>query len=249
MPPKSKDANRPALAESKGVVVVLDLLGTKGRWQADNPADLIRRLRGFQDRVGKEYGSEMLYRTKLKESGEGWGRISWRSRVLSDTVVVTGSCTRNPDRFIFNEVSEHLLGTFNDAVQSGFLPRGAVSWGTFYQDADALVGPAVDEAALWADEADWAGFILTPGASTWADEVLLDDGNGAPIELRKWEVPLRSGRTFRTWTVWWPKSGDRSGVDDLFCRSPVDVDVARKRENTLAYYDQTVIAQFKAGRA
>jgi len=91
------------------------------------------------------------------------------------------------------------------ALESGILFRGAFSIGSYIEDArtNTVMGEAVSDAASWYDKAAWMGLSSTPRTNTvlefhYADR--LDDSRF----IHKYDVPLKSGKTFGLYAISWP---------------------------------------------
>jgi hypothetical protein len=230
-----------------GIVAILDALGTRGRWQSDEPSDLVKRMTEVYSYAVSEFMEDAFYKGYLENVSKTLVAVKWDARFLSDSLLVTGDYV-GPLDSLFNQLANHLIGIFDFAVAEGFLLRGAFALGTFYQAGGIIVGPAVDEAAWWAEEGDWAGVIATPTASSALDSVERPNPAALIGEFARWEAPLKDRRPIKTWALWWPRTGKRKRIEELLLRPPVLEDVGRKRLNTLAFYDE-MTSRFKVGVA
>lgn len=136
------------------------------------------------------------------------------------------------------------------ALSEGLFFRGVFSIGDHYRNADdgVILGPAIDDAAAWFEQADWIGIHATPHTSLRLEQW----GWGAKIKnflVIDYDIPMKTGK-MRLKAVNWPKC---YLIDDL---SPIDKNqdprkhvleqltsraiprgVESKHYNTLEYFD------------
>lgn len=149
-----------------GVVAVLDALGVAVKTIAQSQAffedldsilsEVERTTRPKNDNYENEDDYEFAYRT------------------FGDTIIFTWSCQRKLEENEKNQqlkvmqiipiVGQYLSRFFCVALTKQILYRGSISFGEFLISVDnnALIGPAIADAAHWYEKADWAGIIATP---------------------------------------------------------------------------------------
>lgn len=226
---------------NNGAVVILDALGTKGIWLRETPEKAVKTLGGigkaFSEGVGQlQSAPGDLYGRAARLNHINKQSIEWKCRTVSDTVVATVRTDGNLGTLLLYVALElaPLVGIGFEAMHPY---RGAVSVGDFYEYSTALIGPAVDEAAEWHDQADWAGVILTPSASSALVK------RGLKLKLQKGPAFLRTaiplkGGPIDGFALNWPLDCvSRNAVEVAFSKGSSSIDVARKRANTLAFFD------------
>jgi hypothetical protein len=195
-------------------------------------------MRELYNFASSEFKEDHLYKEGLKAYVPALLPAEWDVHFLSDSIVITGTYGRKPDQSVFNQLANHQIVVYLKALDLGFLLRGAISFGDFYQDKEIVIGPAIDDAARWADLAEWAGVVLTPSAADLAITVFHPSEIDAALEFARWEVPLKTGGSLHTFALWWPRQHQRSRLIELFDAAPNSVDVALKRQNTLEFHDE-----------
>ncbi len=145
------------IQERKGFIAFVDALGTKGIWTRKDPKTVIQ---DWVDLV-----------THFEEEARGSHVQAW---AFSDTIIATlESDDLDSSKAPIPVIVELLAKLFTDALESGFLLRGAISRGLFYRERPMIIGPAVDDAAEWYEAAEWMGIMLTPQTSFFVDKLLL----------------------------------------------------------------------------
>jgi hypothetical protein len=232
-----------------GLVVILDALGTRGRWSREKPADAAVKIHE-QMRLGKKLppsvtfnpdGAEFELSEDEEPDGDRPESLRWnlRSFYLSDTLVLTVRLSALNEELI-DLFGAYLARMYARALQGGVLFRGAISTGEWASKGSVLVGPCVDEAAEWYEKADWAGVMLSPSAWGAFDHASKREGF-IPASLCRYDIPLHGGRAFRGgWALKWPSyfKGTRFDVEQLLLKAPVHEDVAFKAINTLRFFDE-----------
>jgi hypothetical protein len=226
------------LTPKTGFVCVLDLLGSKERWGREAPESVVARMRELYNVAIEEYKTDSFYRSNVHTLVSGFIAADWEVHFLSDTMLITGSYSGTDPQSYVNQLANHQIIVFFNALKLGFLPRGAISYGEYYQEREIVVGPAINEAARWAEVAEWAGVLLTPSAAEYVENAFKPSEVRAGLEFAPWNVPLKTGAVFGTYALWWPRDEQRNRLVELFDVGPKTVDVALKRQNTLAFYDE-----------
>jgi hypothetical protein len=115
-----------------------------------------------------------------------------------------------------------------------FALRGSIAWGDFIMRPECMVGPAVDEAADCAEQAE--------AAVVWCAPSALHVLEGMPTRavhplFVRWPVPLKGGRAYETFAVSpLTRNHDKatrdafwSALEPSFDRSRLDVEIKRQR--------------------
>jgi hypothetical protein len=132
--------------------------------------------------------------------------------------------------------------------------RGCVTFGAFEIEGPFLLGPAIDEAATYYEQANGAFVWLTPNAKAALERSEHRRGQGL-IPIACYPVPLKGGSTFATWVVSPFQGGDtcdkrRDTSDRLLAtfdkdpRRPLDVQI--KLQHTQAFLDDVMQRQDRA---
>ncbi len=194
-----------------GAVAVIDALGFRGIWNRVQPTALVARLQAIRNHVS-------MWCDEHNAAVEG-GRTRFIAQVLSDTVVV-GAAVANERmqaidadavkytliHFASDEVGELVRAALEEEPYLAF--RGCLAVGELWLSPNEKVGetvvalgPAIDEAVQWHEEADAAVVWLTPTASSIAE----CRPKAAPqlwsSTWFEWEVPLRHGGKLTTMVV------------------------------------------------
>ena len=221
-----------------GAVAFLDILGFKGIWATKSEQDILDLLLPVPQVATARY----------KEPGETWPSSQPPEvTILSDTIVVTVESENASGLLllcnIICEIYTHLL-------HKRMFARGAITWGQFTQSGSVFLGPAIDDAAAWHEQADWIGVIATPKASYYIDRLgnrQFKSGDTSIDPFFKYDVPLKNGGTINLNAFNWPgflqvgyKDKPESGIEKTLVgcfseQAPFGADVHRKYENTLKF--------------
>lgn len=225
-------------SRKRGVVAIFDLLGVRARWREEggDPLRLASEIRDFARLVAEAFKEDSLYKGEITLMDPEYVAIDWSTWALSDTVLLTGMYDLEPDSRMMNQIGNHLVETFYTAIDRGFLLRGALSIGTYFQADQVVVGPAIDDVAYWYERAEWAGIMATPTMSELMErpEIRSD----AELLFAKWNVSMKTGPPIETWALWWPRERQRASIDRIFTRAPMDESTARKRTETIRFYNE-----------
>lgn len=248
----------PALIRRRGVIAMLDALGTKGAWARGNPQEFVQR---WQHLLG-------LFRSwaSLAETDEQYREVCRECRVFafSDTVIVTlESAQHDPGTSNYREelklLCSTILPTFVQAFLDGIFFRGVIAAGEFYQTNDGVdgperdrdiltIGPVIDEAAEWHNRSDWIGISLVPSASFHVDRQHMLGSDFSKLLVRH-QVPHKTAGALNTWALNWPKqvielsdrsAEVRSAVMDVFSRHPIPPEALSKYVHTLSFLDHAI---------
>ena len=205
-----------------GVVTFLDVLGWKGVYaRLENPLDALGRLVGLLEDRAQEWsrgmGSEPAAPTKVMS--------------VSDTLVLY---TPAFDHEAMASLSLHARLAdlaMSAGLERGIPVRGATAFGRATVSQTAFVGPAIDEAAAWHEQADWFGVFMTPSALFVCDGV-------CPGGWVYYPPPLKAGH-LPSYSVHWKIDATtlRRGFRTM---APITSVLAPKFINTLQFVNQLV---------
>jgi hypothetical protein len=236
--------------ERSGFVALFDALGTRGAWKSRPMAEIITERDEFETlaQASASAQGQQLYKEIIPNAtGLPAPDFGFRLESFSDSFILTFWSTE-PPRQMINHLANELIGMYDFGIVKRLLFRGAISYGAFCQGTRSLVGPAVDEAYAWSGLARWAGILCTPTAR----KVITDAAPGGKKDLQGefawWPVPLAGGSAVDTWALWWPRTGKRKSLVELFLDPPVSTEVENKMANTLKFYDWAT-EQFAVGVA
>ena len=223
--------------EKYGAMVLLDSLGTKGILATATPASIINDWKAvvqlFDDAAAQAVTVEDCAGCEVA--------------TFSDTIMVTmhGPHLEPLIALMGSLIFEPLYA----ALLRGIYLRGAMSVGRFYQAATKIIGPAIDEAAEWDEQADWIGVAATPTLQRFLEL----------MRYQRWDVsryfvaasiPWKSG-TQPGWALAWPtlaledEPHAKRDVLQSFAHKGgrVGVAAASKYRNTLKFFDDVIAPQ------
>ncbi len=178
---------------SKGIVALLDYLGTKGILATRPARSVVRDWLELVDNIAAQ----------VDQLAKG---LDAHVISLSDTIVVTLAGAEAKE--LLKVMTDCLAGPFFEAFSKGIFLRGAMSYGWFYQEDTRIIGPAIDEAAAWYEVTDWLGLSATPSVEQYL-RILQAQGEELPEFLGEWLVPLADGshKSSRDgWGFLWPQA-------------------------------------------
>jgi hypothetical protein len=226
------------IVKQRGAVVILDALGMKGIWQRGSAKRVVHRMYHVSDITKKHIDEPRIIHHDIEgltphELSRAHSRIQFNVQTISDTVIITAYSQLRPGQLL-RHLAADLYGIYRVALSHGVVYRGAVSFGDFYRQGGALVGPAVDEAAEWHTLPDCAGVVLSPTAGAIVDRYTRARGAKEPFGFVRLPVPLKGGSKAECWTLDWYRCWlPLTKLEESFLRSPVSPEVAVKLENTL----------------
>lgn len=217
-----------------GAVALIDALGFRGIWGRHNGDDVLTALRNtkdwFEDRIKQQF------------SPQPW--MQCEVAFLSDTIAVSMALeesTANREALSVVYLADVISWVLDRVLRSNvpLAYRGAIAVGSYDVSPHFLIGRAIDEAASAHELAQGAFIWLTPGARDHVAHWLKDQPHNT--HLIKFNVPLKGGDTFDTYTVS-PLEQARDEADAgvqtrtlLSTFSSSTVDVAVKRQNTVKH--------------
>ena len=216
-----------------GAVALIDALGFRGIWRRYDPNAVLTELKAAKNQI--EAHVHMNAQTYMDQ----------QVAFLSDTIAISTLVRETENHrlawavlYLGDVIAKVLDMRLRSNMPLAY--RGAIAVGNYGVSPHFLIGEAIDEAANARDLAQGAFIWITPGAR---DEVaqLLKDKPECATGLVEFDVPLKSGDTFNTFTVS-PIAKVRSADDAhaltrrlLETFSSRRMDVAIKRQNTIRH--------------
>lgn len=134
--------------ERYGVIVLLDALGVKGIWKNQDPQKILDSWNGVIDNVNLDV-------KEAKKLG-----MTLEFDAFSDTLII--SITGGEIDAMIKRMAFSLYTLIPFAITQGINFRGCMSLGKFYKSENMIIGPAIDEAAMYYEKSDWIGVFATP---------------------------------------------------------------------------------------
>lgn len=218
----------------EGAIALIDALGFRGIWGRHDPSDVLTIMKDMKG----EIESKIAFQFKTQPD------FNCQIAFLSDTIAVSMTLSESVEHrtamsviYLCDVLSWILNWTLRSKVPLAY--RGAIAVGSYELSSQFLIGPAVDEAAAAHEIAQGAFIWLTPNARDLVSQWLRDQPENT--HLVKFNVPLKGGDTFETYTVS-PLEQSWSAADaDIITRALLgtfsgnSVDVAVKRQNTIRH--------------
>lgn len=222
---------------------MLDGLGFKGIWERETPADVVKRWDTLTDRVLRAFPhSRLIAQHMTALYGDGFPkRLRWECRIISDTLIMTCETRGSPGPALAFALPAVLGALYEASIRDcGWLFRGAVSAGIYYEGRRALIGPAIDEAASWYQATNWAGVMLTQSAEK---ALMCFQRDWDTLAGRGWvrtEIPLKNGHDLSGFALAWPArvSTQSAQVSQSFGSGNISREVTEKRRNTMRFFDE-----------
>ena len=177
----------------EGAVAVIDALGFRQIWRKYPPEVVIENMRKIKDQLEKD----------LREIGDR-SKIQFDATFLSDTIIVGLSLPENEYRekalsiIYLTDILTRILAWFARS-STPLSYRGVVSYGSYIIEHPFIVGEAIDEATTYHESAQGAVIWLLPNPKDMVANWLKDQPKNT--HLVKFEVPLKKGDLFHTYTV------------------------------------------------
>jgi hypothetical protein len=257
------DVALPPSHRSTGLVAIVDALGTAD-YSHDHANQYLVNLEQLLNEITR------FAEDKAKGFLEQFREVKLQRLVFQDSVILFYE-SKNEQPTVGEIVwFGHVLRTFEGgALGRNLLFRGAFAWGEFYVAAkhtniDAILGPAVRDAARWYDRADWIGIHATPRTSIIVQSLLDAQINEKEIDfvLANYEVPMKpapnaSAKTsfqMKLRAVNWPKNLHlrfrdlnarhiRGFVQQHLTAHEFPSGTEQKHFNALAFFDEMVRSQ------
>lgn len=191
-----------ALPEKKGVILFLDLLGTKGIWKRMKKKDIVENWSKLKLELKSNFIKVMEDLTSPNVSS------------FSDTIIITLEFANDDDR---NEILKRLgRAIWSSIVLSMNLDRpirGCFSVGDFHHEETSFFGQAVDDAAEYNELPQWIGISAAPSGNEIIEQIFRNDQYTINQYYRKQILPLKNMIEQDAWVVDWPKIMKLEGED------------------------------------
>lgn len=225
----SLTVTKPELNLEKGVITFLDILGWKGIWQRkDNSIldleELINETRDKIRNLNNLYLPEKYPDLSEKERGKETYLLS-----ISDTLIIYTNSAKDYAVDLHVQICSYIIP---ESIKRNIPVRGAISYGKFAVRNNIVVGPAVDEAASWHEQANWIGVILTPSTKYSL--------NGTKINnCCEYNAPLKSVKLRNMLCVKWDNNFEVKDILDYFiAMGPHMPKIGEKYENTIDFINE-----------
>jgi hypothetical protein len=217
-----------------GAVALIDALGFRGIWGRHKSDEVLTALRNTKD----------WFEARIKEQFASQPHMQCEVAFLSDTIAISMALSESTQSreamsavYLADVISWVLDRVLRSRVPLAY--RGAITIGSYEVSPHFLIGKAIDEAAAAHELAQGAFIWLTPGARDNVARLLKDQAQNT--HLVEFDVPLKGGDTFNTYTVspleqaWGEDDAGALARTLLATFSNSSVDVAVKRQNTLKH--------------
>lgn len=182
----------------KGVIILFDMLGTKGKWKSKDFKEIMSEMKFLIDNC---FRSSKI--AKLFANSQG-GIVDTHFASFSDTLifVIIGEEKICIETSIL-VVAELMAKSFPKNI----IFRGSMSYGDVYYDKDynIFLGPAIEEAADWYEQGQIIGVYTAPSLNTFLD-LNKDKVFDLPYSTHsvKFSIKLENGDNYDCWIPWWP---------------------------------------------
>lgn len=237
-----------------GCVALLDALGTRAA-SVEATMAYLDSLKDIKVLVA-EFSMAITDKERVGKKRHAYPGGDFRIRFLGDSILIT--LPFDPEHLNWVPVARIFSGVSSiiaTGLMRGILFRGAIAVGEYVESDDAVLGPAVIDAAHWYEMPDFLGAIATPNAMFSIATILADkpaeEGSGDwPVGAsesmgRLYEVPLKNGKTLKTHAADWTFSAcvrsreASANIDKWFFsilqKFPVSPEVETKYSNTIAF--------------
>jgi hypothetical protein len=177
--------------------------------------------------------------------------ICWPTGTEKDSVV------------LFPGIALWLQRAVTLGIEYGILLRGSISVGDYLVDGDttntSILGPAIADAYVWSEEADWFGVILTPKCQIFMT-IGFESPSDSDLWCVKYPVPLHHEKK-ELYTISWPffflqknksKQNGIVALTRLLSNFNIPKGVESKYENTiefLEWYEKIKYPKLKEAQA
>lgn len=224
---------------TKGIIVLLDVLGIKGKWSAekttkisDNWNTLVTTLK---DAIKKEFQVEKLEPTFL---------------TFSDTIMII---VKTEDfETVLMGLASSLRRPFVVSMMINLPLRGCITTGDFYHEETLVIGPAIDEAAEYFELPQWVGISASPSTNREIEKII-KNSSAIKDNFYQCDIPLKNSIEQNAWALNWAEKSnetivktskslnnnyaDTHNIIDDQLKNAKSLDVALKWRNTLKFYE------------
>ena len=166
------------LRKKEGLVILLDMLGTKNLIYNDESINLFNFLIG-------SVKSKFISRNNIDIIK------SAKFSYFSDTIMITIE-NKNYKNFseYLNTVSEGLINFLLSAIKLDIFLRGSVSYGEYITNEIVSGGSAIAEAGSCYELANWIGITATPSLY---NKIIKDADKNTPLLFIEYDIPTKKG--------------------------------------------------------
>jgi hypothetical protein len=224
----------------EGVVIFLDVLGTKGIWKR-TPEKTLKKWDIFNK------GVDAVFRSRVRHPNSYVAknfRLKINKISFSDTMIITATTRRrtNKREHLLIGIADILMSLMNSSFDMGIYIRGCISLGNFYIASHRMIiGPAIDEAAEYYTMAEWVGISAAPSAHYALNKI--QEAIQETYHYIRYDIPLKHGVERNGWALNWPHFDIHSGdtqrhvlkLDQKLAKHN-EISVSLKYRNTLDFY-------------
>jgi hypothetical protein len=206
-----------------GIVIFLDALGLRESWKTRSTREILDNWNNVYYLFSHEL--QMLQGAELS--------------AFSDTLIISvrghERLLQRPWRFV-ELVCEAILKPFLESMRYDYFLRGILAIGGFSRSSRMLNGPAVHEASIYYEKAEWIGISISPFTRS-----VLQNSMGSTDLIVRYEIPQKPPGGL-TWALnWIPYDTDCEYLKILSKKASQyaassEVKKWSKYQNTLDYY-------------
>ena len=181
------------IKKQKGVLVLMDRLGTKGIWKQDDPDIVINQWSSFIELIKKTFYRELKKRN-----------YDIHFTAFSDSIFIT-IYGKNKEESVL-DVGAALVWVMGYSMGIGINFRGCISYGLIVESSNSIIGPAIDESAEYHALQQWIGISAAPSVHNILSEIdssRLNSKNGGRPTFVKYDIPLKESIEKNGWAVNW----------------------------------------------
>jgi hypothetical protein len=185
-----------------GTVAILDALGSKQKDPIKLLINLNYLLKHCENNL-KFFNNTFKFLPSIKPEFTTFG----------DTLIITCENVNDDPDLTFITFCTYLVQIINAGLVFEIPYRGVISHGNYVlsRDRNAVLGPAIAEAATWYERADWIGLHLTPSTGLRYSKVRNNKINDNPtwrnylnLILNQYQVPIKGSSPLHLWSLGWP---------------------------------------------
>ena len=211
----------------QGFVTFADIMGWKGIWLRNqgNEDKILEELLAIKEKI--ERFIEIQCRIDILKN------IEISIKLISDTFLVYSSFREDINADIEMEFEFHSIvikELIIYTLEKNLMIRGATSYGKYITNEMSFIGPAIDEAASWHEQAESVAIFLTPTAFLKALKIDTSYWLEKNIELKKMKLSTK--------ILNWKEFYKSNFEEILFENSPIVPEIAKKYLNTLEYINE-----------
>lgn len=211
----------------QGFVTFADIMGWKGIWLRNqgNEDKILTELLEIKEKI------EQFIEVQSKL--ENLRNIKISIKLISDTFLVYSNFNEDINTNIELEFEFHSIvikELIIYTLEKNLMIRGATSYGNYITNEMSFIGPAIDEAASWHEQAESVAIFLTPTALVKASKLNSAYWLEKNIELKKMKLSTK--------VLNWKEFYKSNFEDILYENSPIVPEIAKKYLNTLEYINE-----------